>query len=56
MTRTGIAFGSLMVRWLLCNGMFVVDAPSSAANVSDPTSETSSLELIAPDGWVTMDG
>lgn len=29
---------------------------STAVNVSDPTTECSSLELIHPDGWVTMDG
>ncbi|KAJ2930722.1 hypothetical protein H1R20_g6373, partial [Candolleomyces eurysporus] len=34
------------------NRVWEADAP----NVSDPLSETSALELISPDGWVTMDG
>ncbi|KAF5309321.1 hypothetical protein D9611_014402 [Ephemerocybe angulata] len=34
------------------NRIWEPDAP----NVSDPTSDTSALELISPDSWVTMDG
>ncbi|KAJ2917885.1 hypothetical protein MD484_g2498, partial [Candolleomyces efflorescens] len=34
------------------NRVWEADAP----NVSDPVSDTSALELISPDGWVTMDG
>ena len=28
----------------------------SAPNISDPTCDCSTLELIAPDSWMTMDG
>ena len=40
----------IIVSWLINSTV------CAAANISDPMSDCSTLELISPDLWVTMDG
>lgn len=56
MTKTAIMSGNQMVRVNLqgsdASYLFLPTAP----NVSYPTCDCSTLEVISPDVWVTMDG
>ena len=53
--RTEIVYGTLMVSFRY--GVSSDDRSLEAApNVSFPHGETSTLELVSPDSWITMDG
>lgn len=45
----------IKTRYLACRSPNDRDA-ASGPNISSPLCECSTLELISPDGWITMDG